>query len=134
MTIPPQQPGNTAAPLNHPRSREPIGNELNWESTVTAPTEFVPYTYTDAEVARITGRRRVSIAAVICGLAALALGIIGVFGLPLALTAIILALIARTTENRARTLWLSALICGIVGVILCIGWVAYIVVTVLPLV
>ncbi len=127
------QPGDSAASLDYTRPPAPPGSQLNWESTVTAPTEFVPYTYTEVELARITGRRRLSLASVICGLASLVLGVIGVFGLPLALVAITLALIARTSENRARTLWLSGLVSGLVGVLLAVGWFVYISQTVLPL-
>ncbi|MBG6213094.1 MAG: hypothetical protein LH475_13615 [Cryobacterium sp.] len=130
---PPHRDSDTSAHLDHTRAPAPPGSQLDWESTVTAPTEFVPYTYTEAEVARITSRRRLSVASVICGLFGLALGVIGVFGLPIALIAITLALIARTTENRARTLWRSGLVSGLVGVLLAAGWVVYISQTLLPL-
>lgn len=129
----PHQHDDAAAQRQYTRPPAPPGSQLNWESTVTAPTEFVPYSYTEAEMARITGRRKLSIAALICGLVSLALGVIGVFGLPIALMAITLALIARTTENRARTLWLSGLLSGLVGVLLAVGWFVYISQTVLPL-
>ena len=132
MTTPHQQ--DDAAPhLEYTRAPAPPGSQLNWESTVTAPTEFVPYTYTEAEVQRITGRRRFSRASVVCGLVGLALGVLGVLGLPIALTAIALALIAQRTEHRARALWGSGLASGIVGVLLAVGWIVYISQTVLPL-
>ena len=118
---------------DYTRAPAPPGSQLDWESTVTAPTEFVPYTYTEAEVRRITGRHRLSLASVVCGLVGLALGVIGVFGLPIALIAIVLALIARTTEHRARALWGSGLASGIVGSVLAVGWIVYISQTVLPL-
>ena len=129
----PHQHDDAPAQLDYTRAPAPPGSQLDWASTVTAPTEFVPYIYTEAEVERITGRRRLSIAAVICGLGGLGLGVIGVFGLPLALIALTLALIARTTENRARTLWLSGLVSGLVGVLLAAGWIVYISQAVLPL-
>ncbi len=129
----PHLPDNSSGPVDYRRDPAPPGNYLNWESTQTAPTEFVPYAYTEDEMARITGRRKLSIASVVCGLAGLALGVIGVFGLPLAVGAIALALIARTTENRARALWRSGLVSGIVGVVLVVGWAVYIVQYVLPL-
>jgi hypothetical protein len=129
----PHQHDNAPSHLDYTRPPAPPGGQLDWESTVTAPTEFVPYTYTEAEVQRVTGRRRLSVGSVICGLAGLLLGVIGVFGLPLALIAITLALIARTTENRARTLWLSGLASGLVGIGLAAGWIVYISQTVLPL-
>lgn len=116
------------------RAPAPPGSQLNWESTITAPTEFVPYTYTEAEVRRITGRRRLSVASVVCGLVGLALGVLGVFGLPVALVAIVLALLARITEHRARAIWGSGLASGIVGVLLAGGWFVYISQTVLPLI
>ena len=129
----PHQDADTSAHLDYTRAPAPPGSQLDWASTITAPTEFVPYAYTEAEVQRITGRRHLAVASVICGLIGLILGVIGVFGLPLALIAITLALIARTTENRARTLWRSGLVSGIAGVLLAAGWVVYISQTVLPL-
>ena len=129
----PHQDAETSARLDYTRAPAPPGSQLDWESTVTAPTEFVPYTYTEAEVQRITGRRRLSVASLLCGLVGLALGVIGVFGLPIALIAIVLALIARTTENRARVLWLSGLVSGLVGVLFTAGWVVYISQAILPL-
>ncbi|SDM82966.1 hypothetical protein SAMN05216368_102339 [Cryobacterium flavum] len=122
-----------SAQLQYTRPPEPPGSQLDWASTVTAPTEFVPYSYTEAEVQRITGRRRLAVSSVVCGLLGLALGVVGVFGLPIALIAITLALIARTTENRARTLWRSGLVSGLVGVLLAAGWIVYISQIVLPL-
>ncbi|SEM90730.1 hypothetical protein E3O25_09975 [Cryobacterium sp. TMT1-3] len=129
----PHQPDGASAQLGYTRAPAPPGSQLDWASTVTAPTEFVPYTYNEAEVARITGRRRLSLASVVCGLGGVVLGVIGVFGLPIALSAITLALIARSTEHRARTLWLSGLVSGLVGVLLAAGWVVYISQIMLPL-
>ncbi|WP_104083739.1 hypothetical protein [Cryobacterium sp. Y11] len=127
-------PDSAAQPnLDYTRTPAPPGSQLDWASTVTAPTEFVPYAYTEAEVERITGRRRLSIASVVCGLLGLALGVLGVFGLPVALIAIVLALIARITENRARTLWASGLASGLIGVLLAAGWFVYISQVLLPL-
>ncbi|TFD66858.1 DUF4190 domain-containing protein [Cryobacterium ruanii] len=129
----PHQQDDASAQLGYTRAPAPPGSQLDWSSTVTAPTEFVPYAYTEAEVERITGRRRLAVASVVCGLVGLALGVIGVFGLPLAFIAITLALIARTTENRARTLWMNGLVSGIIGVLLAAGWIVYISQIVLPL-
>jgi hypothetical protein len=129
----PHQHDDTSARLGYTRAPAPPGSQLDWDSTVTAPTEFVPYTYTEAELQRVLSRRRLSGASVVCGLVGLALGVIGVFGLPIALIAITLALIARTTENQARNLWMSGLVSGLVGVLLAIGWVVYISRAVLPL-
>jgi hypothetical protein len=129
----PHQNADTAARLGYTRAPAPPGGQLDWDSTVTAPTEFVPYTYTEAEVQRVLSRRRLSGMSVFCGLVGLALGVIGVFGLPIALIAITLALIARTTENRARHLWVSGLVSGLVGVVLAVGWIVYISGTVIPL-
>ncbi|MDJ0347824.1 hypothetical protein [Cryobacterium sp. PH29-G1] len=129
----PHQHDDAPARLDYTRPAAPPGSQLDWSSTVTAPTEFVPYTYTEAEVARAISRRGLSVASVICGLVGLALGVIGVFGFPIALIAIALALIARTTENWARTLWLSGLVSGLIGVLLATGWVVYITQRVLPL-
>ncbi|TFB73734.1 hypothetical protein E3O06_07860 [Cryobacterium glaciale] len=130
----PHQHDDASAQLGYTRAPAPPGSQLDWASTVTAPTEFVPYSYPEAEVARITSRRRrLAVASLICGLAGLALGVIGVFGLPIALIAVALALIARSTENRARALWSSGLVSGLVGVLLAAGWVVYISQIVLPL-
>ncbi|MDJ0376099.1 hypothetical protein [Cryobacterium sp. PH31-L1] len=129
----PHQHDEASAQLHYTRAPAPPGSQLDWASTVTAPTEFVPYSYTEDEVQRITSRRRLAVYSVICGLLGLGLGVFGVFGLPIALIAITLALIARTTENRARVLWRSGLVSGLVGVLLAAGWIVYISQIVLPL-
>ncbi|TDW29648.1 hypothetical protein [Cryobacterium psychrophilum] len=112
--------------LDHTRPPAPPGSELAWESTITAPTEWVPYVYTDAEVHTHTTRRRLSIAALVCGLLGLLLGIIGVWGVFISVTAVILALIARTVEYRARVFWLSGLVAGLGGILLAVFWFLYI--------
>ena len=96
--------------------------ELAWESTVTAPTEWVPYVYTDAEVHSHTTRRRISVASLVCGGLGLLIGIFGVWGVFLSLAGVILAVLARTTERRAKVLWASGLVAGLAGVALGIGW------------
>ncbi|MBB5639590.1 hypothetical protein [Cryobacterium roopkundense] len=108
--------------IDHTRPPSPPGSELAWESTITAPTEWVPYVYTDAEVHTLTTRRRISVASLTCGGLGLLIGIFGVWGVFLSLAGVILALIARNTEHRARLFWASGLVTGLAGVALGVGW------------
>jgi len=108
------------------RPPAPPGSQLTWESTVTAPTEFVPYVYTDAEVNSIQARRRTSMASVVCGGLGLLLGIVGVWGILLSIAAVVLALMARSSEHRARNLWMTGLVTGIMGCALALGWFLYV--------
>ncbi|MDH6237974.1 hypothetical protein [Cryobacterium sp. CG_9.6] len=112
--------------VDHTRRPAPSGGELAWESTMTAPTEWVPYVFTDAEVHTHTTRRRLSLTSLVCGLVGLLLGIIGVWGIFVSVAAIILALIARTLEYRAKVLWMSGLVAGVVGTVLAVGWFLYV--------
>ncbi|KFF58986.1 hypothetical protein JF66_14505 [Cryobacterium sp. MLB-32] len=105
--------------------------QLAWESTITAPTEWVPYVYTDAEVHTLTTRRRISVASLVCGGLGLLVGIFGVWGIVLSLAGVILAVVARNTEHRAMALWASGLVAGLAGVALGVGWFIYVTQTIL---
>ncbi len=113
-------------PVDLTRPPAPIEGELPYESTVTAPTEWVPYVYTDTETLRIVSRRKLSVASLACGTLGLLLAIFGVWGVALSLGAVVLALIARTTERAARTLSTYGLISGLAGFIIALGWFIYI--------
>jgi hypothetical protein len=70
----------------------------------------------------------------------LALGVIGVLGgiffgwtLLLSLAAVVLGVLARSREPHARGVALSAIVTGIVGVVLSLGWLTYSVITWLAL-
>lgn len=108
------------------RPPAPPEGQLSWESTVTAPTEWVPYVYTDAEVQRRAARRGLSTVSLVCGLLGLLLALVGVWGVFLSLAAVVLALVARAEELRARMLWLTGLVSGVAGLLLVAGWVVYI--------
>lgn len=118
--------------LDLTRPPEPVGGQLPYESTVTAPTEWTPYVYSDAEVRTITGRRRLSISAFVCGVLGLLLAIFGVWGVTLSLGAVVLALVARGSERRARAFWLGGLLCGVAGCVIAVGWIVYIARALLP--
>jgi len=118
--------------IDHTRAPAPPGGELAWESTITAPTEWVPYVYTDAEVHTLTTRRRVSVGSLVCGALGLLIGIFGVWGVFLSLAGVILAFLARNTEHRAKALWGSGLVMGIAGVALGVGWFVFVAQTLMP--
>jgi len=117
---------------DHVRPPAPAGSQLTWESTMTVPTEFVPYVYTDDEVRRVQSRRRSSVASVACGSLGLLLGLVGVWGVLLALAAVVLAAVARNTEPNARTLWMTGLVTGLGGCALAFGWFVFVTVSILP--
>lgn len=111
--------------LTRPRAPAPVDGQLAYESTVTAPTEWVPYVYTDTELRTLAGRRHRSVASLVCGLVGLLIAVFGVWGAPVSLAAIVLALLARTAEPAARTTRVYGLVSGIVGLAIGAGWVAY---------
>lgn len=104
----------------------PATGELAWESTITAPTAWVPYVYTAAEVHTLTTRRRLSVASLACGGLGLLVGIFGVWGAFLSLAGVILAVLARNTEHRAKLLWGSGLAAGLAGTALGVGWFVFV--------
>jgi hypothetical protein len=122
----------TRPALATPHPMTPEG-QLAWEATETAPTEWVPYVYTEAEVRTVGIRRRISVASIVLGILGLIGGLVGVFGLALAPGAVLLALIARVLERRAGALWLGGLLCGIAGLVLGAGWLYYITQVLVPL-
>jgi hypothetical protein len=111
-----------APPLPAGFTRPPAAGELAYESTVTAPTEWVPYVYTTAEIQTHPARRGLSIAAVVCGALGVIAGIFVIWGVPLSLAAVVLALVARFVEPRAGKVWLLGLLSGIVGILMAVLW------------
>lgn len=118
--------------LDLTRPSPPPEGQLSWESTMTAPTDWVPYVYSDAEIKTVTRRRGFSIASLGCGLLGLLLAVFGVWGVTFSLAAIILALVARTAEPRAKALWGYGLASGLIGLVIVIGWFVYITQVLLP--
>jgi hypothetical protein len=112
----------TSPPRPAGLTRPPVAGELAYESTITAPTEWVPYVYTTAEIQTHAARRGVSIAAIVCGAIGVLAGIFVIWGAPLSLAAIVLALVARVVENRAGGLWLIGLASGILGLAMAVLW------------
>ncbi|MEO6200201.1 MAG: hypothetical protein ABIX44_03465 [Cryobacterium sp.] len=106
--------------------------QLAWESTMTAPTDWVPYAYSDAQIKTVTSRRGFSIASLACGLVGLLFAVFGVWGATVSLAAVILALVARTAEPGAKTLWGYGLATGIAGLVIVVGWIVYITQVLLP--
>lgn len=103
-------------------TRPPVAGELAYESTVTAPTEWVPYVYTTAEIQTHAARRGVSVAAVVCGALGVLAGIFVIWGVPLSVAAIVLAIVARVLESRAGGLWLVGLGLGVAGILMGVLW------------
>jgi hypothetical protein len=99
---------------------------------MTAPTEWVPYVYPEAETRTVGTRRGLAVASVVCGLLGLLLGIFGVWGASLSLAAVVLALVARATQRRAGSLWKYGLASGLVGLAIAVGWLIYITQVLLP--
>jgi hypothetical protein len=112
--------------LDLTRAPASVEGELDYESTVTAPTEWVPYVYTDGELRTHAGRRGQPVASVVFGLLGLLVAIFGVWGAALSLAAVVLALMARTTERLAGTLWVYGLATGLAGLAIVVGWVVVI--------
>jgi hypothetical protein len=116
------EPPRAAPRLPVALTRPPVAGELAYESTVTAPTEWVPYVYTTAEIQTHPARRGLSIAAVVCGALGVLAGIFVIWGAPLSLAAVVLALVARSVERRAGGLWLIGLFSGIFGLMMAALW------------
>jgi hypothetical protein len=112
----------TAPRLPAALTRPPVAGELAYESTVTAPTEWVPYVYTTAEIQTHPARRGLSRAAVVCGVLGMIAGIFVVWGVPLSVAAVVLALVARFVETRAGKLWIFGLVSGIAGILMAALW------------
>lgn len=109
--------------LDLTRPSAPVEGELDYASTVTAPTEWVPYVYTDSELSARAGRGGLSVAALVFGLLGLGVAVFGVWGAALSLAAVVLAVMARITERRPGILWASGLATGLVGLSLAVIWV-----------
>ena len=112
------------AAAGHPPdlTRPPVAGELAYESTITAPTEWVPYVYTTAEIQTHVARRGLSVAAAVCGVLGMLAGIFVIWGVPLSIAAVVLALVARFVEHRAGGLWLVGLVSGLAGILMGVLW------------
>ena len=109
-----------------------VEGELAWESTMTAPTEWVPRVHTDDELQTVASRRGFSIASFVCGLIGLLLGIFGIWGATFSLAAVILASVGRSVEPWARTWWGYGLLTGLTGLAIAVGWIVYVTQVLLP--
>lgn len=116
------------------RRPAPAPGELDYASTVTAPTEWVPYVYTESELSAQAGRGGLSIASLVFGLLGLSIAVFGVWGAALSLAAVVLAVMARMTERRSGTVWAYGLVTGLAGLVLAVGWVLIVaqVLTIVP--
>ncbi|MGO4783376.1 hypothetical protein [Cryobacterium sp. W22_MBD10_FK3] len=103
-------------------TRPPVAGELAYESTITAPTEWVPYVYTTAEIQTHAARRGLSVAAAVCGMLGVLAGIFVIWGVPLSVAAVVLALVARFVEHRTGGLWIVGLVSGLVGILMGVLW------------
>lgn len=103
-------------------TRPPAPGELAYEATITAPTEWVPYVYTTAEIQTHAARRGLSVAAAIFGVLGLLTGIFMIWGVPLSVAAVALALVARFVEHRSGALWIAGLVTGVLGILVGVLW------------
>ena len=108
------------------REPAPITGQLEYESTFTAPTEWVPYVYTDAEIETIAARRGISVTALVCASAGLVLSVFGVWGAPLSFAALVFALMARSMERLATPRWGYSLALALTGLVFVGIWIAII--------
>jgi hypothetical protein len=120
LTVPPV--GRREHRLNLTRPRGPGAGELDYDSTVTAPTEWVPYVYTDTELRSGAGGRGLSVASLVFGLAGLLIALFGVWGAPLSLVAVMLTVMARRSERLGGALWAWGMVAGLVGLAIVIAW------------
>lgn len=118
--------------LDLTRPRAPVEGQLAYESTVTAPTEWVPYVYTAAELQRLASRTGLSVASFVLGGLGLLLAIFGVWGVALSLAAVVLALVAQGSEHLGKTLRVYGLVTGLVGLAIVVLWFVYIAQTLAP--
>ncbi|MGO4691396.1 hypothetical protein [Glaciibacter sp. 2TAF33] len=108
------------------RPRPPASDgQLPYESTVTAPTVWVPHVYTESEMRALAERRAVSATALVFGLVGLAAAVFGVWGAPLSLMAVVLGFVGRNKEPLARVVWGWAIVAGVVGLLITVGWMIY---------
>lgn len=112
--------------LTRPPAAAPQDGQLAWESTVTAPTEWVPHVPTEAELQRLASRRALSVASFVTGAISMLAALVTIWASPLSLAAVVLALRARQIEPRARVFWLSGLALGIAGLAMAGIWLVYI--------
>ncbi len=108
------------------REPAPITGQLEYESTFTAPTEWVPYVYTDAEIETIAARRGISVTALVCASVGLVLSVFGVWGAPLSFAALVFALMARSMERLATPRWGYSLALALTGLVFVGIWIAII--------
>jgi len=128
----PARPADPVLPAASPPDSPPVppappaaNGELPYESTVTAPTRWVPYVYSERELQAVTSRRGLATASVVFGLLGLIGGVFGIWGAPLSAIATVLALIASVRQRWAWLRWALGLATGLVGLLLTAGWVYY---------
>jgi len=108
------------------RPPEEVTGELDYASTVTAPTEWVPYVYTDSELSALSRRRAIAVASLCFGAVGLAGAVLVVWAAPLSLMAVILAVWASRTERAAVAIWAWGLGTGLAGLVIAAGWIVLI--------
>ena len=103
-----------------------VTGELDYASTVTAPTEWVPYVYTESELRALARRRAISVASLWFGAVGLAGAVFVVWTAPLSLAAVVLAIWASRTERPAVSIWAWGLGTGLAGLVIAAGWIVLI--------
>lgn len=130
MTDPTSRPSSAqddfALDLTRPAQASAVEGQLAWESTITAPTEWVPYVYTDAELRQSSTRRAFSIASLVTGSIGLVVCVFWLWGAPLSAIAVVLAICAAVIERPARIFWVPGLVTGMSGLLIAAGWLVYV--------
>jgi len=62
------------------------------------------------------------VAAAVCGMLGVLAGIFVIWGVPLSVAAVVLALVARFVEHRTGGLWIVGLVSGLVGILMGVLW------------
>ena len=101
----------------------PVEGELDYSATTTAPIEWVPFVYSEAELGSVSSRRGLAVSSAIFGAAGLGLSLFGVWGAGLSLVGVMLAVVLHTAEPEARALRNWGLYTGIAGLIIATGWI-----------
>jgi hypothetical protein len=115
-----------ALDLTRPAPAAAAEGQLAWESTITAPTEWVPYVYTDAELRQSSTRKGFSIASLVAGSVGLVTCLFWLWGAPLSAIAIVLGVCAAVIERPARVFWVPGLVTGMAGLLIAAGWLVYV--------
>lgn len=104
-----------------------MADQLSWESAAAAPGVWVPdVNSVDGPPPRASRSPRsmfaLAMTSLACGALGLVVGIFGVWGAPLSLAAVGMALGARPRRRRAPMVWVFGLVTGMAGIGMSLLW------------